>query len=214
MSHAKPSHEQHKTRQIGTSPRANRRRGRLRRAVAIAAALAGVALLTAACGGGSASTTTPPASQGGTDAADYTAAVAYTQCMRAHGVPNFPDPDPSTLAVGKPFGGATLAQAGVNLNTPQAQAASTACQHLMPPGPSPAQRQLLLSEMLRYAACMRAHGLPNFPDPSTTPGGGYSLGLTPGVVSSPQFQPAEQACHSVAPGLPVPSGRQLSKGTP
>jgi hypothetical protein len=175
--------------------------GHLRRAAAITGALAAVSLLAAACSGGSAPATAPPGSAGGNYVADNADAIPYSQCMRAHGVPNFPDPGPNSPP-GKPFGAATLAQAGVDLNAPQVQAASTACAHLLP-APSPAQQQQVLSLMLRFAVCMRAHGVPDFPDPSTTANGGSSLGLTPGIVDSPDFQPAEQACRSIAPWLAI-----------
>jgi hypothetical protein len=54
--------------------------------------------------------------------------LRYSQCMRSHGVPNFPDlgqnnPSPP------PGNGA-----GLNPNSPQFQAASSACQHLLPAG--------------------------------------------------------------------------------
>jgi hypothetical protein len=203
MSYPKPSDEQHKTEPIGVPPRANRRRGRLRRAVTVTAALAGVALLAAACGGGSAPAAAPSAPAGGGTTVSNTDALPYSQCMRAHGVPNFPDPDPNTP--GKPFGALALSQAGVDTSTPQFQAASKACAHLLPAS-SPAQAQQLLSLMLRYTTCMRAHGVPTFPDPSTTATGGVTLSLTQSAVSSPDFQSAEQACRSIDPALVVPSG--------
>jgi hypothetical protein len=182
--------------------------GRPRQAAAITAALTAAALLGAACGGGSAPATAPPGSAGGSYVADNADAIPYSQCMRAHGVPNFPDPGPNSPP-GKPFGGATLAQAGVDPNTPQFQAASTACARLQPAGPSPAQQQQILSLMLRFAVCMRAHGVPDFPDPSTTANGGSSIGLTPSIMDSPDFQPAERACRSIAPWLATgpPSSR-------
>src|SRR5262249_43467708 len=55
------------------------------RAVVLAAALAATALMAAACGGGS----------GGLVSAqqtNYQKALAFSQCMRAHGEPGFPDP--------------------------------------------------------------------------------------------------------------------------
>jgi hypothetical protein len=176
----------------------DRRRGRLRRAVAVAAALAGVALLAAACGGGSAPATAPPGSAGGSSTAGNADAIPYSQCMRTHGVPNFPDPGPNA-APGKPFGATALAQAGVDTSTPQFQTASTACAHLLPAA-SPAQAQQALSLMLRYAACMRAHGVLDFPDPSMATGQ-PSLSLTQSAVNSPHFQSAEQACRPIAPFL-------------
>jgi hypothetical protein len=119
------------------------RPGRLRRAglrpmSVLAAALAGVALLAAACGGGTAPATTPPASHGVTNSTDNAQGVAYTQCMRKDGVPNFPDPN----SQGNLFNGAYLKQAGVDPDSPQAQAASSACSHLLPAGvTTPAQQQ-------------------------------------------------------------------------
>jgi hypothetical protein len=206
MSYAKPSDEQHKTGHAGMPSGANRRRGRLRRTVAIAAALAGVAFLAAACGGGSASTTAPSTSQGSNSTGD---GVAYSQCMRARGVPNFPDPDPKTPY--KPFNGPYLTQAGVNPGSPRAEAAEQACQHLYPNIPiTGAQRQQLLSQMLRYSACMRAHGVADFPDP-TTANGGVQLSLTQSAVDSPQYQPAAQACQSIDPGLQVPTNSGKTK---
>jgi hypothetical protein len=180
---------------------------RPRRTAAATAALAGVALLATACAAGSAPATAPPGSAGGSYVADNADAIPYSQCMRAHGVPNFPDPSPNSPP-GKPFGAATLAQADIDPNTPQFQAASTACARLQPPGPTPAQRQQALSLTLRFVACMRAHGVPDFPDPSTA-NGGVQLSLTPSAVNSPQFQPAEQDCRSIAPWLVMgpPSSR-------
>jgi hypothetical protein len=208
-SYAKRHDEQHNGRHAGVPPRASRRPRRLRRAVAIAAALAGVALLAAACGGGSAPATATPAAQGGSNSASTADALPYTQCMRAHGVPNFPDPSPN--AGGKPFTGQSLQQAGVDPSSPQAQAAGRACAHLYP-APNPAQFAQQTSEELRYATCMRAHGVLNYPDPSHSPTGAPVLPLTPGVADSPDFQPAQQACHSVDPGVPAFPANNSGKG--
>jgi hypothetical protein len=49
-----------------------------------------------------------------------------------------------------------------------------------------------------YSACMRSHGLPNFPDPNSN--GGIKLDSTRGLDrSSPQFESAEEACKSLLP---------------
>ena len=56
-----------------------------RRAAALAVAAA-VAVLTAACGGAAPSSASPPT---------YAQELALAQCMRGHGVPNFPDPQAS-----------------------------------------------------------------------------------------------------------------------
>jgi hypothetical protein len=87
-------------------------RRRMRQATSVlTAALAGAALLAAACGGGTALGTAPPAPRGVTNSTDNADGVAYTQCMRKDGVPNFPDPN----SHGKVFNGAYLKQAGVDL---------------------------------------------------------------------------------------------------
>ncbi len=211
----KPELEQDTTEPTGLPPRASRRPGHLRLATAIAIALAGVALLAAACGG-SAPATATSAGPGGSTTTSNADEIPYTNCMRAHGVPNFPDPN----AQGKPFTAQNLGQAGLTGNSPQLGAASRACAHLMV-APSPAQLAQQTSELVRYAACMRAHGVPDFPDPSTSANGAPSLSLTPSIADSPDFQPAEQACHSVDPGLPalprsgkaVPGGAQADGGS-
>jgi hypothetical protein len=51
--------------------------------------------------------------------------LKYSQCMRSHGVPNFPSPGQST---------ASAHSAPPNVNSPQYLAAAGACQHLLPPG--------------------------------------------------------------------------------
>jgi hypothetical protein len=206
MSYPKSTAEQHPKDHAGLPALASRRRSHLRKAPAIAAAI-GIVLLAAACGDGTASTTAASAAQGGSTTTSNADEMPYVQCMRAHGVPDFPDPN----AQGKPFTAQNLQPAGVAADSPQFEAASTTCAHLLVP-PSPAQLAQQTRELVRYAACMRAHGLPDFPDPTTTANGGSSLSLTPGVVDSPDFQPAEQACHSVDPGLPI--YRNTGKGLP
>jgi len=64
---------------------------------------------------------------------------------------------------------------------------------------------------LAFARCMRSHGVPNFPDPTTGSGGGLEIRATQragsgpslkvnGVsVNAPAFQSAQQACHPLLP---------------
>jgi subtilase family serine protease len=92
----------------------------LRRAAA-PAVVAAIAVLTA-CGGS-------PSSSGGSasaESATYRADLAYAQCMRTHGVPGFPDPNPS--------GGISISISGQpHANSPAARA-NDACEHLLPAG--------------------------------------------------------------------------------
>jgi hypothetical protein len=165
-----------------------------------AAALAAMALtglLVTACGGDS----SPAASAtGGSTSASggstrVQAALAYARCMRSHGVPDFPDPDNN--------GNFHLD----NSVSSQETAANQVCNHLLNVGTqlNAAQRQHTLSQLVKYAQCMRAHGVPNFPDPQITSGGigvpsGFTFDTSGGHLDqkSPQYQAAAQACQSLA----------------
>lgn len=110
----------HSTRILRRSRRAWPRPARTVAAVIATAALA----LLAACGGGPSS-----AGSGGSPNAGGSAtspsAVAYSACMRSHGVPNYPDPSSNgSLPKGN-------AQA-FGVSSSQFQAARTACRHLLP----------------------------------------------------------------------------------
>ncbi|HEY2505714.1 MAG TPA: hypothetical protein VGI58_04305 [Streptosporangiaceae bacterium] len=174
--------------------------------VALAASACVVLLLTA-CGG---------QSRGGaaaTGAANREqAALAYARCMRAHGVPDFPDPDSNGnfhLSSNQQAGGSKTASAGSsqepNSISSQEETANQICNHLLDVGTqlSPAQMQHALGQLVKYAQCMRAHGIPDFPDPHTTSGGigvpsGIGFDLSSIDVKSPQFGAASQACQSLA----------------
>jgi hypothetical protein len=54
-----------------------------------------------------------------------------------------------------------------HLNGALMNSAGQACQHLMPKAPplTAAQQQRITAQALKFVACMRAHGLPTFPDP-------------------------------------------------
>jgi hypothetical protein len=170
----------------GTGGGGGRRRARWWRAAL--PAVAGMAVLAAGCGGGGSS-----AAGGGSS--PYQKAVAYAQCMRAHGVPGFPDPDSkgNFLIKGPELGGS----AG------QFRSADRACRHLLPNGGqmTAAQQQKALAQALKFSACMRAHGVPSFPDPSTQNGGvTISLGGSGLSPNSPRLRAAQQACRSLMPG--------------
>lgn len=106
---------------------------RMRRAGALAAALAGVAAAAAVAGCGSSSSSSSsgstPAAAGGGSYASQTAAsnklAQFSQCVRAHGVPSFPDPNPNSAF---PWSGAGVSQLG----SPLGRAAFKACHSLFP----------------------------------------------------------------------------------
>jgi hypothetical protein len=177
-----------------------------RTAAAIIAA-AGLVLLTAACGGRPSATASGGSSNAGGSARSQPA-VAFSGCMRSHGVPNFPDPS-SSGGVPKE----TAQQLGVSNS--QLQAALNACQHLLPNtgnvDDNPAALHRWWTQMLHFARCMHSRGVPNWPDPSAysqdpqrptfnlhAAGIGFHLGAQPGnIVNSPQIQAKVRQCESV-----------------
>jgi hypothetical protein len=148
------------------------------RTLAAIMATVGIALLATACGAASAShvaqlgstaTQSSPSSGGPGDSTNAGGSrnsqlLAFSRCMRSHGVPNLPDPQPGTSNA--KFPGAQ--QLGVGSS--QLSAAENACRHLLPAGIDdrfpPAEVQLLLPGMRRFSQCMRSDGVPNWLDPS------------------------------------------------
>ena len=114
--------------------------------------------------------------------------------MRAHGVPNFPDPN----SQGKFL--FTQGAQGVNPNLSGFHTASQDCKALAPPGQSSAAATTgFLAKAVKFSACMRAHGVPKFPDPTSAGGGMIHVG-GPGLdPNSSAFQHASHACQSLAP---------------
>jgi len=104
---------------------------RLARLASLTVLAALIAVLLAACGGSSPSSSTGSASTG---SATFRADVAYAHCMRAHGLPSFPDPTPSEgFSVSRQLNGHALLAPKVSEdgNSPAARA-NDACEHLLP----------------------------------------------------------------------------------
>ena len=118
----------------------------------------------------------------------------FSECMRKHGVANFPDPDSKgviTISSGM----------GIDPNSPAFVSARTVCSKLLPNGGQPtaaqiAQRQ---QQLLEFSSCMRSHGVKDFPDPSN---GGLRISVQPGSDLDPNsltFQKARDACQKYLP---------------
>jgi hypothetical protein len=122
--------------------------------------------------------------------------VAFAQCMRSHGVPDFPEPTEGHLELkGGP------GKSGLDPGSASFEAASKQCRRLLPNGgkPSPQMQKQAEERALQFTACMRTHGIPNFPEPQFQ-GNGVRLTLRaggPGAIDprSPQFQAAQKACQ-------------------
>jgi hypothetical protein len=173
----------------------------LRRSLLVTAALAVVAFPLAACG----SSGSPSGATGATKRFD---ALAFSQCMRTHGVPNFPDLG-SNGSVGfevqrRVGSGSSMTVNGVSVSAPAFQSAMQSCRKDLPngghPPPLSASRR---AAMLRFSQCMRTHGITNFPDPTFGANGGARIGFGPSSGINPQspaFQNAQKACASASGG--------------
>jgi hypothetical protein len=141
------------------------------------AALATVALIGAGCSNGSAEngntgtgTASSASSSGTTSSASSTGttssgakkkltardkAVKFAECIRAHGVTDFPDPNEKNQF-----------DYGVSVTPAVWNKATTACKDLQPPGTLSSRRTpKQQSASLRFAQCIRDNGVKDFPDP-------------------------------------------------
>ena len=130
------------------------------------------------------------------------AGIKFAACMRAHGLPSFPDPS---------GGGGIQIPASINPASPAFKSAQSSCAKLLPgggPGGGAPATEQQKTMMLRLSQCMRAHGVSDFPDPVTSPPAnpaGARLGFgRPGAfiivpdtinISSPAFKSAAKTCH-------------------
>jgi hypothetical protein len=182
----------------------------------------------AACGGSSPSGSN---ATGTSAAALHAASLKFAACVRAHGAPDFPDP-PSSNDVGQQIR-ATPSKMTVDGHTlvesPRViQTAMRKCQKYSPAAKGPpisaAQLAKIKAGALAMAKCMRANGVPNFPDPQvgTGPGGhGVSIGIqSSGRGSegargagfnpqSPTFRAAQKRCQPLmSKALPSPTAKK------
>ena len=125
------------------------------------AALALVVLIAAGCGSKAPSET-------GTAGSSTTArtarekAVRFSECVRAHGISAFPDPDASgELTIDGVVNGSSL-----DPNSTGFKQAISACKNLEPAGFTGRKRSAQEQEgALKFAQCIREHGVKDFPDP-------------------------------------------------
>jgi hypothetical protein len=165
-----------------------------------AAALAIVAAtMIAGCGSSSSSSGSQPAqAQAQQEEQD---AVRFADCMRSSGVSNFPDPISSPHAF--KF---ALAPNSADAQAPAFQRAYTGCRHLLPrprgssqsPPPTAAQ----IAGELAFARCLRGHGFPSFPDPSSTGQLTHEMLASAGInLHQPAVVQAADTCVSVTHGF-------------
>lgn len=178
----------------------------LRRGVLVAVAALAAGATLSACGSSSptstvaslgSSTAPPAAGSGAPSAANNAKLVKYSECMRSHGVPDFPDPTGGRLLLQFKKGSSST----LDPSSPQFKAAQQACKSLLPAGLGSGQSASpqVQAQALKFARCMRSHGVPGFPDP-TFSGGGIRIQAQGVNLNSPAAKRAQQACGSLLPG--------------
>jgi hypothetical protein len=156
-------------------------------------AIIAAAVIIAGCGSSSRSNSSTVAGRAATPANRLAQAVRFSDCMRSHGVSNFPDP-------GQPKDVLTKSE----VNSPQFQAAQSKCVRLAPP-PQPesaATQRARRTAALAFARCVRTHGFPSFPDP--TPAGRLTpeMATAAGInLHQPGVLQAGYACVGVTHGF-------------
>jgi hypothetical protein len=176
-------------------------RGRRSACGAVGAVLLAAGLV-AGCGGGAhASSATKVMSE----------ALAYANCMRSHRVPDFPDPNSQGEFQLRPVtveNGRTTSIGDLVPSSPAFQAAERACGSFGSAGRqvTATQEEQEFQKSLHAAECMRASGVPNYPNPTLIDGSidhnfSPSLNINP---SSPVFLQAAKKCGHGQPGLVGP----------
>jgi hypothetical protein len=164
-------------------------------------ATSALVLVAMACGGSPSSTNSGGSSNAGGSTNSHQ--VAFSRCMRSNGVINYPDPNTSGVIPKE-----SSQQLGVT--NARFQSATNSCNHLLPNGghgPNQAQIAYVRALSLKFAQCMRSHGvaLPD-PDSSGRIPDPASVGINQG---SPQFEAANQACGKYRPPY-MPSNAQYN----
>ena len=186
--------------------------------MAVITATTGIALSVVGCGGtqgGQVAQLASTSTQSGATASPQHGWLAFSACMRSHGVSAFPDP-----ASNGELPKVSLQQLGVGSS--EFQSAQAACRGLRPTGGSLTQEtgclmlgncpaaevaQIRAAE-LRYARCMRSHGVSNWPDPTLNSQGMPVFDVTQAGISrefihSSLFMVPNSECQRLA-GAPVP----------
>jgi hypothetical protein len=116
--------------------------------------------------------------------------------MRAHGVPDFPDPSATGISLSDQPG------SDVNPSSPAFQAAQRSCAGIRFSkfNLTPTERAQGTAKLLRFARCVRAHRIPNYPDPSSLgPNQGVGFLIDRNTIDrhSPALQAALTACQGL-----------------
>lgn len=129
-----------------------------------------LALLLAACGVSQPTSGTSDLTLAVT--APTSRAVAFTRCMRSHGVSDYPDPNSSNSGPGT-NGLPKVNLQALGVSSSRIDAAESACQRMLPDGAqvSRTASRSILARLVVFARCMRSHRVSDWPDPTRTLGG-------------------------------------------
>ncbi|MGP3925060.1 hypothetical protein [Streptomyces sp. 8N616] len=180
----------------GEPPGGKRRQGRIGILVASLGAALAIAMVAAGLGFAFGSNDSPEAA-GGAGAGDKKAkSMAFIECLRENGVPDFPDPAADGSILLDP-------SSGIDVKGDAYKKAEKACEDLMPEGRRASPPPGGMPDLTKYADCMRENGVPDFPDPK---GSGFAPEEAGIDVESPEFQDAHKACQRHLPaGAPPPA---------
>jgi hypothetical protein len=116
-------------------------------------------------------------------------AAKYSECMRANGVADFPDPNVE----------GQIAYGGISVPKDAWVSAVDACKNLEPADWSDAGRTPEQQDAaVKLAQCMRDNGVPDFPDPATPRDPLIDTSKMRGDVSArdiPELKGAQEACR-------------------
>jgi len=159
----------------------------------------GLAVSLAACG----SSPTPGTSTSqASESTIYRDAIAFSNCVRSHGLPAFPDPDAD--------GDIPKAKVLPLSHAPALRDATRACSKLMPTaagrGGVLTSREIaqLRNGMVKFASCIRSDGVTTWPDPSIGRQERPVFNLSNTDPASPAVTADIEQCRHEMPGSIVP----------
>ncbi|HWD85354.1 MAG TPA: hypothetical protein VG321_06360 [Solirubrobacteraceae bacterium] len=152
------------------------------------------ALTLSACGGRG-------SPRSGASSSHKNAQLALAECMRAHGVTNFPDPTQGPggtgISISAAPGSSTLTVDGVTMAGPTFTSAERACKLFGGATRPPPISEKMKEQLFGLARCMRAHGVPSWADPTFPANGGVMMGgpSNPSQRNSPALLKALRTCN-------------------
>lgn len=179
--------------QSGTRPTDTQpgRQGHIRQTVARATSVIAACVIAAGCATNSSPTHTQTSPTAGAQG------VGFSKCMRAHGLPNFPDPGARVNGPSSSIGGIEI-PATIDMQSPVFQTAQDACRGLLSavlsPNGKPPITASVKAALIAQAQCMRTHGVRTYQDPTFPASGGIAITDAGTNPQSPAYRQAALTC--------------------